>query len=170
MCWIENPFFPLLQVHDVLSSQDGLRTLVLAQKEVDPAFYEDWARRYKEAEVSLENREAKVFEVGEELEQDLELVGASAIEDQLQFNVPNTIANLKAAKIKVWVLTGDKQETAINIGAACRLLNSDMEPLLIVNGHTMEEVRSQLQQHYDAVLAEENSEHRPYGLVIDGPR
>ena len=105
--------------------------------------------------------------VAEEIERDLDLVGASAIEDQLQFNVPSTIANLKAAKIKVWVLTGDKQETAINIGAACRLLTADMEPLLVVNGHTMEDVREQLQGHLDTV---KRIPSRPFGLVIDGPR
>jgi magnesium-transporting ATPase (P-type) len=110
--------------------------------------------------------------IAEEVECELELVGASAIEDQLQANVPATIANLKAAKIKVWVLTGDKQETAINIGSACRLLTADMEPLLIVNGSSMESVQLQLKKHLEEIRRDAGSAsmHRPYGLVIDGPR
>ena len=67
-----------------------------------------------------------------ELEQDLVLVGATAIEDKLQDGVPETIANLLRANIKVWVLTGDKQETAINIGHSCRLLSKDV-PLIALN-------------------------------------
>uniref|UniRef100_A0A8C3UTC9 P-type phospholipid transporter n=1 Tax=Catharus ustulatus TaxID=91951 RepID=A0A8C3UTC9_CATUS len=59
----------------------------------------------------------------------LQLLGATAIEDKLQDGVPETIQLLKLGNIKVWVLTGDKQETAMNIGYACRLLTDDMEIL-----------------------------------------
>ncbi len=98
-------------------------------------------------------------------------MGASAIEDQLQFKVPDTIANLKEAKIKVWVLTGDKQETAINIGSSCRLLTPAMEPLLIVNGQTFEEVKQQIVKIKADIDREVNNPNkRAYGLVIDGPR
>lgn len=63
----------------------------------------------KEASVSLENRQEKLDAVYEEIEQGLTLIGATAIEDKLQDGVPETIANLAAANIKIWVLTGDKQ-------------------------------------------------------------
>jgi magnesium-transporting ATPase (P-type) len=65
--------------------------------------------------------------VAERAEHGLSIVGATAIEDRLQEGVPETIADLKGAGIKVWVLTGDKMTTAINIGFSCRLLTSDME-------------------------------------------
>jgi phospholipid-transporting ATPase len=65
------------------------------------------------------------------LEQDLELVGATAIEDKLQDGVPNTIHQLTLAGIKVWMLTGDKLETAQNIGLSCRLLQPDMNVVKI---------------------------------------
>ena len=76
------------------------------------------------------------------------LVGATAIEDKLQEEVPQTITALKSAGIKVWVLTGDKVETAINIGYSCNLLSDDMwEEPYIVDGHTYEEVMKQLIAH-----------------------
>lgn len=95
---------------------EGLRTLCLAKKELDPQYYAKWKERLHEAATSLENREEKVDAMYEEIEQNLKLIGATAIEDKLQDGVPQTIANLAAAGIKLWVLTGDKQETAINIG------------------------------------------------------
>jgi phospholipid-translocating ATPase len=75
--------------------------------------YEAWSNRYHEATVSLDNRDERIDAVCDELEQDLRLLGATAIEDSLQDGVPETIADLKLAGIKVWVATGDKLETAI---------------------------------------------------------
>lgn len=95
---------------------EGLRTLCLAKKDLDLETYQRWKDRLHEAATTLDNREEKVSAVYEEIEQNLILIGATAIEDKLQDGVPQTIANLAAANIKLWVLTGDKQETAINIG------------------------------------------------------
>jgi phospholipid-translocating ATPase len=75
--------------------------------------YKSWSNRYHEATVSIDDREAKIEAVSDELERDLRLLGATAIEDRLQDGVPETIADLKRAGIKVWVATGDKLETAI---------------------------------------------------------
>ena len=97
-------------------ASEGLRTLCLAKKDIDEAFFESWKERLHEASISLDNREEKVDACYEEIEQNLSLIGATAIEDKLQDGVPQTIANLASAGIKLWVLTGDKQETAINIG------------------------------------------------------
>lgn len=97
-------------------ASEGLRTLCLAKKDIDEAFFESWKAILHEASTSLDNREEKVDACYEEIEQNLILIGATAIEDKLQDGVPQTIANLAIAGIKLWVLTGDKQETAINIG------------------------------------------------------
>lgn len=105
---------------------EGLRTLVIAKADLDEKFYADWSKRYVDAQCAVTDRAAKVAAVGEEIEKELVLVGTTAIEDKLQHQVPQTIELLMAAGIKVWVLTGDKQETAINIGYACALLNNDM--------------------------------------------
>eukprot|EP00755_Sulcionema_specki_P009928 Sspe_Gene.45043::Locus_22187_Transcript_1_1_Confidence_1.000_Length_4308::g.45043::m.45043/K14802/DRS2, ATP8A; phospholipid-transporting ATPase len=105
---------------------DGLRTLCIAQAELDKDFYEKWAVQYKAATESVGDREAKVAAAAAEIETNLELIGTTAIEDKLQEGVPSTIELLRAAGINVWVLTGDKQETAINIGYACALLHNNM--------------------------------------------
>ncbi len=88
----------------------------------------------------------------EEIEQDLFLIGATAIEDKLQDDVGETIDFLKRAGIKVWVLTGDKIETAINIGFSCKLLNNNLERL-IVDGKSFEEIEKALSEVNQEVIA-----------------
>ena len=94
----------------------GLRTLCLGMAELTEEEYENWNKIYYEASTSLNNREQKVDEAAELIEKNFFLLGATAIEDKLQEGVPESIATLSSANIKIWVLTGDKQETAINIG------------------------------------------------------
>ena len=90
-------------------AQEGLRTLCLAMKVIEPSYWEEWKKKHHEASTSLVDRDDKVGEVYEEIEQNMMLIGATAIEDKLQDGVPDTIANLALAGIKIWVLTGDKQ-------------------------------------------------------------
>lgn len=96
--------------------------------------YEAWAERYAEAGVALDNRDEKVAQVCEEIEKDLRLLGATAIEDRLQDGVPETIADLKLAGIKVWVATGDKLETAIAIGYSTNLISHESNLIVIRGG------------------------------------
>ena len=91
----------------------GLRTLCLAQRSLDANVYKTWAHKYQEASVLTTDREERMEELASELEQDLQLIGATAIEDRLQDGVPETIADLKRAGINIWVATGDKLETAV---------------------------------------------------------
>ncbi|XP_019512724.1 PREDICTED: phospholipid-transporting ATPase IK [Hipposideros armiger] len=107
-------------------AQQTLRTLCLAYKKVDEDSYEEWHHRHQEASILLQNRTHALHQVYDEMEQNLQLLGATAIEDKLQDGVLETIQCLKQGNIKVWVLTGDKQETAVNIGFACQLLSEDM--------------------------------------------
>ncbi|NWV32587.1 AT8B3 ATPase, partial [Grantiella picta] len=110
-------------------AEETLRTLCVASREVSEAEFCAWSQRHSEAAVLLQDRARELDRLYEELEQNLQLLGATAIEDKLQDGVPETIQLLKLGNIKVWVLTGDKQETAMNIGYACRLLTDDMEIL-----------------------------------------
>ena len=112
----------------------------------------------------LSDREEKIDEVAAKLERDLVLIGATAIEDKLQDGVPDTIANLLKANIKVWILTGDKQETAINIGHSCRLLNRDVE-LIILNSETLDETREEITKELNKVHEEKPE---ALSLIIDG--
>lgn len=70
-------------------------------------------KRYQAALAAIDDREGEVETVSDEIEGGLTLLGATAIEDRLQDGVPETIADLKKAGIKVWVVTGDKLETAV---------------------------------------------------------
>ena len=82
----------------------------------------------------MDDRETKIETVSDELERDLRLLGATAIEDRLQDGVPETIADLKRAGIKVWVATGDKLETAIGI-ALSRCFESTSLTLTLCNSY-----------------------------------
>jgi len=92
---------------------------LVVERTLDPEVYSEWNSRYQEACFSLQDRESKLDKLAEEIERDFILIGSTAIEDKLQDGVGDTIENLKKAGIKVWVLTGDKVETAINIGYSC---------------------------------------------------
>ncbi|KAH9330122.1 hypothetical protein KI387_002230, partial [Taxus chinensis] len=94
--------------------------------------YKRWNEEFTEAKNTLgPDREAKLEAVADKIERELILVGATAVEDKLQQGVPQCIDKLAQAGIKIWVLTGDKVETAINIGFACSLLRQGMKQILI---------------------------------------
>ncbi|KAJ6846578.1 phospholipid-transporting ATPase 3 isoform X2 [Iris pallida] len=109
----------------------GLRTLCLAYRDLSNEFYEKWNEKFIQAKSSLRDREKKLDEVAELIEKDLVLLGCTAIEDKLQDGVPSCIETLSRAGIKIWMLTGDKMETAINIGYACNLINNNMKQFVI---------------------------------------
>ncbi|XP_032628848.1 phospholipid-transporting ATPase ID-like isoform X1 [Chelonoidis abingdonii] len=123
---------------------EGLRTLVVAYKNLQEGYFQEWHKRHHEASTALDGREEKLSELYEEVEKDLMLLGATAIEDKLQDGVPQTIETLTKAHIKIWVLTGDKQETAVNIGYSCNMLHDDMKDVFIIEGNTSEEVLEEL--------------------------
>ncbi|XP_057674978.1 phospholipid-transporting ATPase IC [Corythoichthys intestinalis] len=108
-------------------ARETLRTLCLCYKDITSSEYEAWSRKHMEAQVTMVNRDAALDQVYEQIEKNLMLIGATAIEDKLQDGVPETIAQLAKAEIKIWVLTGDKKETAENIGFSCSLLTEDMQ-------------------------------------------
>lgn len=146
-------------------ANEGLRTLCIASRVIDENEYQSWAKRYKAASNSISNREEQIESVCDEIENSLTLIGGTAIEDKLQEGVPDTIAVLAEAGIKIWVLTGDKVETAINIGFACNLLTKDML-LINVNARSEEETMEQLRKATEEV--EVKSQTQKCALVIDG--
>ena len=99
-------------------AKQGLRTLLIASKEISEGQYMTWSAKYQKAATSI-NKEKAINEVAEELEVDFDLIGSTAIEDKLQDDVGKTIYDIKQAGVQLWVLTGDKVETAINIGLSC---------------------------------------------------
>ncbi|XP_019896181.1 phospholipid-transporting ATPase ID isoform X8 [Esox lucius] len=131
---------------------EGLRTLALAYKVLDRDFFEEWMTRLLLASTVMENREQRLADLYEEIETGLLLLGATAVEDKLQEGVPETIACLTLANIKIWVLTGDKLETAMNIGYSCNMLRDDMNEVFIISGHTAAEVQQQLRSAREHIL------------------
>ncbi|XP_060723352.1 phospholipid-transporting ATPase VA [Tachysurus vachellii] len=120
-----------------LYAADGLRTLCIAKKVLSKEEYACWLRRHLEAETAIQGREELLFESALRLETDLHLLGATGVEDRLQDGVPETIAALRTAGLQIWVLTGDKQETAINIAYACKLLDPE-EEIITLNADSQE--------------------------------
>ncbi|XP_062308024.1 phospholipid-transporting ATPase ID-like [Osmerus eperlanus] len=125
-------------------ANEGLRTLALAYKDLEEDYFSQWKQRHHEASTSLEDREEKLDLLYEEIEKDLLLLGATAIEDKLQDGVPQTIELLSKADIKIWVLTGDKQETAENIGYSCNMLREEMNEVFVMSANNPEDVRQEL--------------------------
>ena len=153
----KNPDIPETMKHLSDFADEGLRTLLIASKVIPKDEYEQWYKTYmvkilckqylhvKQAATAPENREEKMEALQDKIELDMLLIGATAIEDRLQDEVGSTIAFLKSAGIKVWVLTGDKIETAINIGFSCNLLTKELKRL-IVDGKEQTEVEKSIEQ------------------------
>ncbi|KAF8398072.1 hypothetical protein HHK36_016999 [Tetracentron sinense] len=122
----------------------GLRTLVIGMRELSGSEFEQWQSSYESASTALIGRANLLRRVAGNVENNLCILGASAIEDKLQQGVPEAIESLRQAGLKVWVLTGDKQETAISIGYSSKLLTSEMTQI-IINKKSKEACRKSLE-------------------------
>uniref|UniRef100_A0A8C5H6N6 Phospholipid-transporting ATPase n=1 Tax=Gouania willdenowi TaxID=441366 RepID=A0A8C5H6N6_GOUWI len=145
---------------------EGLRTLCFAVADISESSYQQWQELHHRASTSLQNRALKLEESYELIEKNLQLLGATAIEDKLQDKVPETIETLMKADIKIWILTGDKQETAINIGHSCKLLTKNMG-MLVINEDTLDATRAML-SHHCGLLGDALYKENDFALIIDG--
>uniref|UniRef100_A0A3B4TGF7 Phospholipid-transporting ATPase n=1 Tax=Seriola dumerili TaxID=41447 RepID=A0A3B4TGF7_SERDU len=145
---------------------EGLRTLCFAVADISESSYQQWLELHHRACTSLQNRALKLEESYELIEKNLQLLGATAIEDKLQDKVPETIETLMKADIKIWILTGDKQETAINIGHSCKLLTKNMG-MLVINEDTLDGTR-ELLSHHCGMLGDALYKENDFALIIDG--
>ncbi|MBA0749858.1 hypothetical protein Gogos_003736 [Gossypium gossypioides] len=126
----------------------GLRTLVVGMRELSTSEFKQWHSTFEAASTALMGRASLLRKVANNIENNLHILGASGIEDKLQQGVPEAIESLRTAGIKVWVLTGDKQETAISIGYSSKLLTSKMTQI-IIKSKSMESCRKSLE---DAII------------------
>ncbi|KAG8188801.1 hypothetical protein JTE90_009192 [Oedothorax gibbosus] len=147
-------------------ASNGLRTLCFAVMEISPSHYEDWNATFHKANTAIQYRERKIAEAAEQIETNLTLLGATAIEDKLQEGVPEAISDLLKADIKFWVLTGDKQETAINIGYSCKLLSPTMA-LIAINENSLDNTRECIRRHIQEFGGLLRNEH-DVALIVDG--
>ncbi|ORZ40601.1 hypothetical protein BCR44DRAFT_1176750 [Catenaria anguillulae PL171] len=169
-----NPFVDVTTQALEEYASEGLRTLCIAHRTIPQHEYEQWADVYDKAATTLVNRGDELDKAAEMIEKDLVLLGATAIEDKLQDGVPETIATLAMAGIKIWVLTGDRQETAINIGYSCKLLTEDMN-LLTINYDTYPETKAELERQLKQVrdlragqTGTPEEQNDSLALIIDG--
>ncbi|KAG9291142.1 hypothetical protein G9A89_013014 [Geosiphon pyriformis] len=149
-------------------ANEGLRTLCIAYRTISEEEFTTWSEQYAEAASSINDREEKIEQACDLIEHSFILMGGTAIEDRLQEGVPECIATLAQAGIKLWVLTGDKIETAINIGFACNLLQKDMQ-LIIVSAtdklSTDRQLKEALNKFFGSDVEKTSGKH---ALIIDG--
>ncbi|KAI7861361.1 hypothetical protein BDF14DRAFT_1904539 [Spinellus fusiger] len=164
-----NPFVETTLVHLEDFACEGLRTLCIAMREIPEEEYTRWSQIYDRAATTLVDRAEELDKAAEMIEQNLFLLGATAIEDRLQDGVPDAIYTLQEAGIKVWVLTGDRQETAINIGYSCKLLNEEMS-LIVCNEDNHWDTKSFLDKKVKEIqqVIDKGEDLEPLALVIDG--
>ncbi|AQK84042.1 Putative phospholipid-transporting ATPase 9 [Zea mays] len=147
-------------------SDSGLRTFVLAYRVLDEKEYKEFNEKLNAAKASVSaDKDEKIEQVADSIERDLILLGATAVEDKLQQGVPECIDKLAQAGIKMWVLTGDKLETAINIGFACSLLRQGMTQIIV----TLEQPDIiALEKNGDKPKIAKASKQRVMGQIEDG--
>ncbi|KAF9666402.1 hypothetical protein SADUNF_Sadunf16G0225700 [Salix dunnii] len=166
-------------------AEAGLRIMVIAYRELGEDEYRKWNAEFSKAKATVTaDRIEMMDEIADKIEKDLILLGATAIEDKLQKGVPECIDKLAQATIKIWVLTGDKMETAVNIGYACNLLRRGMELINVtldlpaikalerrgdkeaIFKASLESVKKQLNDGKNQV--DSTKDPIEFGLVIDG--
>ncbi|XP_013921406.1 PREDICTED: phospholipid-transporting ATPase IG-like [Thamnophis sirtalis] len=151
------------KAHVEQNAVDGYRTLCVAYKEIPAAVYKVLQSQIQEATVALHNREARMAKVFDDIEKDMHLIGSTAVEDKLQDFAAETIEALHAAGMKIWVLTGDKLETAQATCYASRLFQTNTE-LLLLTAKTVEEGDRKMEQLHELLI----EYHKK--LVIDAPQ
>ncbi|RWS07408.1 putative phospholipid-transporting ATPase VD-like protein, partial [Dinothrombium tinctorium] len=155
--------------------QEGLRTLCMAKRNLTDEIFNEWLKIHNACETATNDRQRKINESAKMIECDLELLGATGIEDSLQEGVPETIAALRAAGIIIWILTGDKLDTAVNVAFSSRLFSRDME---IISFDTQSESETALKLEKELLNIQQNEEKKvkkigfenrfKRALVIDG--
>ena len=127
-----------------LFSVNGLRTLMIAYKEIPEDYYQKWNEEYKKIKTNVNHTEEDLYKLYNEMEKNFKLIGSTAIEDELQDNVGEIINDIMITGIRVWMLTGDKLDTAKNIAISCKLFKEDMKIMDIKEHATVDGLKSQL--------------------------
>jgi len=142
----------------------GLRTLVVAYKKMSFLDFKAWEKEYLQVQGILDDtRDAKVQQMQAQMETNLEYVGITAVEDRLQDGVPQAIERIKMANLRVWMLTGDKTETAVDIARSCNLFDIDTTIAYATNCSDLSETQASLQRARGKLSGAANG-----GLVLDG--
>ena len=149
-------------------SKKGLRTLMVAFRKINENDYKSWIKQLHKDELNMKNKQKLIDRLYDIIEKNLTLLGATAVEDKLQDNVPETIKEFRAAGIKIWVLTGDKLDTAKSIGHSCNLISHDQQTFILKVQTEEEYVRKnpiqEMNQFFDDFQKYINSLMKKYNL------
>lgn len=129
----------------------GLRTLAVAERKLSSKEYEAFNVDLRAARRLIKNRQEKVREVYSSIEAHMTLIGATGVEDQLQDNVPETLQAFAKAGIRVWMLTGDKLETGVNVAVACGLLTASTKQFVLSKTADPAKILAKLQEFKYAI-------------------
>ncbi|XP_073831771.1 phospholipid-transporting ATPase IF-like [Musca autumnalis] len=146
-------------------AKQGLRTLAIARRKIDDDEYEHFAMEIQKASLSLDNRKALSEKCYAILENNLELLGATAVEDALQDDVAETLKALQKAGMKTWVLTGDKMETALNIAVSCGHIKFNAYRYTICECRNKEDILTHLNRLENEINL---GKYEEFALLIDG--
>uniref|UniRef100_A0A915AWL6 Phospholipid-transporting ATPase n=6 Tax=Parascaris univalens TaxID=6257 RepID=A0A915AWL6_PARUN len=149
---VDHKLIETTTAHLVDFANCGYRTLCMAVSELTDKEYMEWEPGYYRASIALDSREMLIEQQAEKIERNLRLLGATGIEDKLQEGVKATIANLSLGGMNIWVLTGDKLETAQNIGLSCGLIQPDM-PTLVISEGSPEKTRDRLRSYISDICS-----------------
>uniref|UniRef100_A0A4W6EHG3 Phospholipid-transporting ATPase n=1 Tax=Lates calcarifer TaxID=8187 RepID=A0A4W6EHG3_LATCA len=149
-----------IRMHVERNATEGYRTLCVAYKHLSAEEYAQADKGLREARLALQDREEKLMAVYNQVETGMSLIGATAVEDRLQEEAAETMEALQGAGIKIWVLTGDKMETAKSTCYACRLFqrNTELLELTVLN----------LNLFLCSCCRSWSSANQDYGFIIDG--
>lgn len=143
----------------------GLRTLCFAYREIPAEEAHAWIGRWNDALNTVNNRQAAVDEVAAEIEKDLTFIGATGVEDRLQDSVVDTIESLYKANIRVWMLTGDRFETAVSTAFLAGMIDNETKQLNLLKAD-FAEISTSL-AFYDK-LTSDSLKNSKFALVISG--
>ena len=174
---LENENFEIISKGLIDFSKKGLRTLMVAFRKINNDDYNFWVSRLHEDELNIQNKQKLIERLYDIIENNLTLIGGTVVEDKLQDNVPETIRELRAAGIKIWVLTGDKLDTAENIGYSCNLLSKEQKlfTLKMLSGDDTDTVRDaffeidqfffEFQEFLDQLIKKYNLDSKYYNNI-----
>ncbi|KII70137.1 putative phospholipid-transporting ATPase IF [Thelohanellus kitauei] len=160
---VDSPYRAEISKQVNIFSVDGYRTLVYAYKKLSTKDFEKLSKILHDARANVTDRENALEAAYNELEVGFTIVGATAVDDQLQDGVIETVKDLRGAGIKVWVLTGDKEETAINISYKCGHLHPKMRILYLCD--RMHNLNSIIREYIDEIA---KNKHEEFALILDG--
>ena len=143
---------------------NGLRTLMIAYKELDEDEYNQWNEKYIKIKSKINHTENDIFKLYNEIENELKLIGATAIEDELEDNVDKIINFMLSTGMRVWMLTGDKLDTAKNIAISCKLFKEEMQIVEIGQHLTKEDLKKELINTINGDIAKKKDKN--LGLII----